>query len=345
MVSNKKIIDELKKFNDDLDKHLPHLSTESLVNKEVFQKSSDNNEMLTLLASNMVDLRTELNLMRKNIVGDMHSMMMKLISEEQKMFMEQINSVYTKSLVEIKQNFGSYITSINEEIVEVRKEFNKIARQGDNLKNNFENFGTLMSNFSSTLAEFDKNMSNPAKEINEQLKQLNINLKDSSSQILDENSKNHEEISKAVTFIKDQELAKIDLRLKHISEHHIAGIKENFNKNSNNLDESLQTISKKLDKLVQINQSIRKLTKDVEGLPVDDKFVRNISRHVAGIDSTLVNIEGEQKEILTDLNLTNINATSPQISVEPNSRDIQTSARVKKILDIDEKLKKLNSLR
>jgi hypothetical protein len=344
MVSKKNIIDEMKKFNDDLDKHLPHLSTESLLNKEAFQKSSDNNEMLTLLASNMVDLRTELNLMRKNIVGDMHSMMMKLVSDEQKIFMEQINNVYTKSLVEIKQNFGSYITSINEEIVEVRKEFNKIARQGDNLKSNFENFSEIMSNFSSTLSEFDKNMSNPAKEINEQLKNLNLNLKDSSFHLLDINEKNHEELAKELTQIKEKE-QKIDDKLKHISEHHIVGIKENYMQQTSSIEDSLQIVSKKLDKLVQINQSIKKLTNEVEGLPVDDKYVRSISRHVSGIDNKLSDIEGEQKEIITDLNISNINAVSPQITVEPTSRDIQTSARVKKILDIDEKLKKLNSLR
>ena len=72
----KKIVDELKKYNKELERHIPGLDIDVVRETKIFQ-NAQNEDYFTLFAENLMDLRTELALLRKNISTDVEGMVLR----------------------------------------------------------------------------------------------------------------------------------------------------------------------------------------------------------------------------------------------------------------------------
>jgi len=122
MAQNKKIVGDLKKFNDELERFLPEINFD-MIGKESFFKSSQDDDFLPIIANNIIDLRTEIALMRKNLAVDMEGVLVRLVSQQEKHLFEQINNFYSKLLVEMNENVSNYIRDINEVVYSVKNDF------------------------------------------------------------------------------------------------------------------------------------------------------------------------------------------------------------------------------
>jgi len=158
MVDKKDIISELKKFNDDLETHLPKLDFEFLNNSNVSSNSSQSEELLSLIASNFVDLRTEVALMRKNMMSDVEAMILRIMSEQQGQFVGQVNGIYGKILLELKTNFSSYVQDLVSEMSNLKNEFSKVSTDNASLNTAVTDIYKEIGKLNSLLSDFDTNV-------------------------------------------------------------------------------------------------------------------------------------------------------------------------------------------
>lgn len=140
MVSKKELISELQKYNKDLEKYVSHVDTKYIdklsLDKKVQEKEEEN---FSLLASSIMDLRTEVALSRKNLAGDTERILTKLVEEQHERSVEQIKKVYNKIIYEIKENFSSYVITLSEKFSTLENEVREMEGKIDTLKDNIKN--------------------------------------------------------------------------------------------------------------------------------------------------------------------------------------------------------------
>ncbi len=131
MVQNKKMVDELKKYNFALEKHFNNLDFDSISTLSTNNNSIDleNNEFYSLIATSVMDTKTEMALLRKNLSVEIESMTKRMIQDEQKMFIDQMNKFYGKIIFELKENLNSHVIEINSEVVELKRDISEISNR------------------------------------------------------------------------------------------------------------------------------------------------------------------------------------------------------------------------
>ena len=151
MAHKKKVLDELKQFNEDLEKYLPEMNLDYLKNKDIFSKKSDTHDSVTLLATNLMDIKTELALMRKGFTDSVEGMVLRTVAKQQDMFMQHLNSVFNEVLIGMKQNFSAHISDLSSQIGSLNKSLDEI--KADNIKKNHivENFEQKVVDFVSSV--------------------------------------------------------------------------------------------------------------------------------------------------------------------------------------------------
>lgn len=145
--------EELRKFNHDLEKHLPQLNVDFLKDKNFFKDGNQNDEYMVLLTNNLMDLKTEIALIRRNLVDSVEGMVLRVLNTQKVQFAEQMNNFYGQFIMEIKGNFSTYITEINEELSEIRKGFSKVTISNENISSKIENFNAEFLEFKSLMAD------------------------------------------------------------------------------------------------------------------------------------------------------------------------------------------------
>ena len=171
MVIKKEILNNLKEYNEQLDKHLPKLNMDFLNAEAILNLNSNNSlddEFMTLMASNVVDLRTEMSLLRRNLAGDIEGMVLRQISESQKVFFDQMNKFYTNTVIDMKNNLGAYVEELSKELMNTKLELAKIA-------SNTNLFTKTLDDFKNEMLIFKKDMEHFTQVVDEANK---VNLKD-----------------------------------------------------------------------------------------------------------------------------------------------------------------------
>ena len=105
MDANKKIIEEMRKYNKELERHIPGLDDSSLNSNSVFKTDNDQDEVFTLFAQNLLDLRTEMNLIRKNLSTDIEGMVTRVVNEQQRKFNSRMDNFFVKAILDVKENW------------------------------------------------------------------------------------------------------------------------------------------------------------------------------------------------------------------------------------------------
>jgi len=131
---NKKLIEELKHYNDELEKHISGVDVD-LVSKSLRQSTSgqENKEFQVIFSQNLIDLRTEVSLLRKNLSVDIENMVMKVVNGQQNQFTEKMNNLFLQTTFEMKTYLSETLVSFGEEMSNIKKSYNEMTIQNSNL--------------------------------------------------------------------------------------------------------------------------------------------------------------------------------------------------------------------
>ena len=156
MTVKKELLAELKKYNKELEKHVPNVDFTTLVKAMPNSTSEDiNDESFSILATSLVDLRTEMALMRKNLSNEIEAIVLDSIRNQQNSFLEQTNKVYTTIITDLKQSFSSYIKEMNSEVSDLKKELANISSQNNLFDKRLTYFNESINEFRKAMGEFD----------------------------------------------------------------------------------------------------------------------------------------------------------------------------------------------
>lgn len=260
MVMKKEVLKELQKFNDDLNKHLPELNLDFLQNKEVFSKEENMNELVPLLANNLMDLKTEIALIRKNLVDSVEGMVLRVISEQQKSFANQMDRMFTQMLVEMKGNFSSYITEVSNDMGLIKKDVDKLHLKTDNLSSKLDIFDNKIVELTASTDEIKNLRSNISTVVNKEVDSIKSEILKIDSNLMNNINKKFIEMGRKYTQLEET-MKTEKLLLSNESTNDIELIDEiiededDFNK----LEINIANSGDNLQKLISIEDRIRKL--------------------------------------------------------------------------------------
>ncbi len=380
MVIKKEILNDLKKYNKDLEKYLPGVDFSYLEKVDLDSEKTPNEEYFGLLASNLVDLRTEFALMRKNLAVEIEGMVQRTITEQQNIFLDQANKFYGTIINDLKQNFSTYIKEINTELVKLKKEFNNFNIQNKDFSVKLDNFNNEILDLKKSIVKLDINISNNENaltpinfeldsiknnlfELDSNLKELvsvnkdlksnlNNNFQENILKVLNRILANEKEISQKVSSIKIEDNSKNKLSNLNAEQNNsninfqknilkvLNVILENEKEISNkiasiNIDSIKETSQKELESLKDRVLEEKEFTMDAFkelDEKLEEKFEELMKRsNKKRVEKQVIVVEDSNK------NKIKLNRVKPKKKIE--------SSNVSRIIDIDSKLSKLNSLR
>ena len=362
MVKKKiELLDEIKNYNVELEKHLSEVDFSMIDFIPLDDKTSKNKEYFSLFARNISDLRTEMNLFRKNVTSDIEGMLLNMIQEQKKMYASEIQILHSRLLLDMKNNFSRYVEDISDEMVKVKDELKKIKKEhtlllseteklntffknGDvnimfDLRDGFFNFSKLIEkevkvinkNFEKVFDEIhlnkdliENNLSSDLKEF----KLLNDNLNKKTKNLLSKEQKLEKELIK----LEKNTIKNNKLGLKFVDyEKYLSKVNDDLSVLSKNFDENSNEQQLKKDKIIDVSKK--------ENL---NKF--------DGINSSLVINENlsnsDDESILDDIrNDVTISLKNKQLDSVRDSCDFCLVHPKSHLLNLENKFKKLNLLR
>lgn len=154
-LDKKDIIKKLQKFNQDLDEHVPKLDFESIKDDMIFKKdNSEFNEFMPFLANNINDLKTEMIIMRRTLTDNVESMVLRTLSEQQNQFTANSEKILQQFLVSLNNTFSTYLSEVSMELSSMKKEITAMKLENKKYTSKLDRFDTELLNFSSYLEEF-----------------------------------------------------------------------------------------------------------------------------------------------------------------------------------------------
>jgi len=316
MVEKKALLSDLKKYNKDLEKYLPSLDS-TFLNKDFLNKKSViDDDYYALLASNLVDIRTELALLRKNMVNDVEAMVLNSISNQENMFLNQINKFYGQIIGDLKGNFAKYINEMNEEITSLKKKIVEVSSQNKNFDNKLSMFNENLFEFKTLVNKFDLDANKISFKTIE-------NKFDSFFKTI-ENKKN--------TIMENKNMLEIESKL-NLIEKNFTNVNEILTKKNEIFEKSILNLNKKIINIKKDNLKNSNIIDD----PNKEK-INKIENKLSNFNSKIEDLKKiksiKEKIIIVD----------DRIKIKNQIHKFENS-KIEKLLEIDTKLNKLNSLR
>lgn len=293
MVAKKDLLKDLKKYNKDLEKHLGSVDNDMLVEKAALAGKSDQEEdFFTLLSSQFMDLRTEVNLLRKNLTNDVEKMALQLINENQQHVSSLLKSIESRIFLENKKMLNNHFEMVSSEMHSLKEEVGAVMHKVSSVSNEVDEIrDTLQQNF----AELDHN--------NSQLEHKFTSLEDAAHK----------------AFLTKKELEDVQDRQKKLTN-------------------TLSTAHKHFEKnLLSVNRQVGGFEKEMKTLLSQKSMPTNAQRDDQRDKN--ISVERPQKvvqDVIRDLD------TSQE---EPRERNEEFSQKVQKVVDLDERLSRLHSLK
>lgn len=141
MVEKKKILSDLKKYNQDLDKHLDGLSFDFFEKNKILENNSELDDYFSIIGNSLIDFKKEILNLKSDLRTDLIQVFEKQIDENKKEFSKQINGFYDKILFDFKKNIldeifdmKNQVTFLNENLKKTCDENKKLSSKFDDLK-------------------------------------------------------------------------------------------------------------------------------------------------------------------------------------------------------------------
>jgi hypothetical protein len=325
MAKKKSVVDELKGYNKELGTHLPDLDFDFLKSGGVFRDKDDYDEDInSLVASNLIDLKTEMALVRKNLTDSMEGMIMRSLNTQQSQFAKFMDDFYKKMTLSFKSTVSTFSEELGGEFSKMRKELEKISLSNKILSDKLEDFGNDFVEVKSIFSEFGEFKDETNSLLEKKFSGIDERLSKIEEGFLSINDSNKSELGKVskLILIQKEGIDKIskDLTTKYL------GIKEEiteFNKNNN----------------VNVRKKLSNFNESLSDLGKKDNFVKSKTKS----DINVIKKDEIDNNILSS-ELKNTILESPQIVSDDDFR-FESNSTVEKLIKIDSRLKKLNSLR
>lgn len=253
MVQNKKFVDELKKYNTALEKHFTNLDFDSLSQlSEGTGNLSQNPEFYSIVATSIMDTKTEMALLRKNLSIEIEGMTKRMIVEQQNNFMEQMNKFYGKTIFELKENLNSHVLEINSNVSELKRDINDFSKKNTDFSKTLDSFSDEISEFKQALVSIEEisNRNNNNKEL---FSKLN-SFEDKIDKLLNEITKKNNFIETNVLGL-NKKLVKIETRVLE-TEEILLNEKTLLEKESNKNENSFENMN---SKIIEVENMLFKL--------------------------------------------------------------------------------------
>lgn len=153
MTSKKDLMEELKKFNKDLEGHLPNLELDFV--KDLHSSKSSNSQSdddyFSLLANNLMELRTEMALTRKNLSVEIEGMVLRSMADQQGKFFDQIKKFYGVIIMEMKENFSEHLMGLSDDLNSLKRKYTEVSMQNESFSNTLNDAVIDLKNIKNTL--------------------------------------------------------------------------------------------------------------------------------------------------------------------------------------------------
>ncbi len=331
MVDKKKIINELKKYNDDLENHLPEMDYDFLDNKSLFSSSESVHDLLPLVTSNLMDLKTEIALMRKNFADSVEGMMLRLIAQEKKNMDMQMDKIFSQLMVEIKGSFAEYIVEISSELNSIKKDFAKSVSANKDFTESVARISKDFLDFKASFADFKVYKNQIMDSFNKVDIDEKIHILNSHISKLD-----------AGFSVMGKEMDDKLLEFGSIAQK----LKSDMDSLSLNIADSSKQVESKIDKL---NFGIKNIERENTKIEQDIKTVYEKRKKEVDLERKALPFESKQEKIkinnaISDLSVMDDDDYKPSDIISK----IQVASEIKstdKIIDIEQRIKRLEGLK
>ncbi len=344
MVSNKQIIESLKKYNGELEEHLPKMNIKDFAIDDS-DSSENDSHMISVIASSIVDLRTEMNLFRKNMLSDLHNILIKELSELNKKNAVSLRNVYSSLTYEAKNVFANYSEIITDEISKLKISINDVSNLNVQTNEKIEEFNDNFNSFKISVSD-----------INSNIDKLGMDLKKTSAYV--ENKVNSfNSFNKSINDMKscfekfemmlNDTSSRIDKRLDNI-EHEMKEIKSRnvgVGMQSQNLSKNLINLNKKVAMLEKGTQKhlLQDLTGNKSKFEDVGEIKKNLGTNLSSIkvSKQYINVPELHFEKIAE----NVGGVQNEFQHEGFQVFVEKDRINNNIINIDEKLNRINSLR
>lgn len=171
-MTKNKLIDDLKKYNRDLDKHFSELDFSSIDSVDVASSLYNDGEFHSIIAANLMDVKTEMGLMRRNLTSQIEGMVNRAIVKQQNEFMTQVNNVFGKATLDLKKNLSNQSKYFEDSMLQLRKEVALVNDFHDDFTKIIAQMKTEVSELKSCVDEFSEDIPQMRNSINNTLAEV-----------------------------------------------------------------------------------------------------------------------------------------------------------------------------
>lgn len=252
VTSNKKLIEELKKYNSELDGHVSSSGVDIDLMTRTLKKNSSveqNEEFIHLFSQNLLDLRTEVSLLRKNLSTDIEGMVMKVVSDQQNQFSEKMNNLFLQTTLDMKSFLNDTVIKFGDEITQIKKTYNEMVIQNSNISSEMLKLKDVVSGLQKEIHSQDITASQI--DTNRKLDEIE-NVLQLNSHLLNDNK---HQISDIDSNVSDSFSKLFDISHKHLSLSADSAITNRLMEIQNLLNVNTKSVSQVSNKILEISNN------------------------------------------------------------------------------------------
>lgn len=266
MPTKTEYIKELKKYNQDLDKYFTQVPFS--VEESTMERAPVSEQLQELIASNIMDVRTEIALMRKHLAADLEGMLARQVASQQQQFHELMSKMGLSLLEQVRDQVVTTLEDVHRELAGVRKIFSQMKVQEEENGKIVHKFQLQMLDFDSALARFDT----ITKTLHQEVRERFIGYENEVTQLSERMTKQAVAVERLPQLINSLRGDIIDSQ---------KGVEFEFEKS---MQDKLNSIEQKV---LNSSQDTKRLFSQVDSLGTE------ISLQSSKYDSTLKDVENE----------------------------------------------------
>ena len=296
MAENKSITDELTEYNKELEKHMSSIDLSDSLSKMNLFEDSSSDDLLPLISSGILDVKTSMDLMRRDLINNVENILVKAMQENQRNFFKKMDLFSNNMFIKLKGIFSTHVTDLYNELSDVKSNSKRLELSMNEIRESMNDFNGSLYELKETLGSIEdiksdvgkittveKNIENIDSNFEEQSKTTRL-LVDSLGSIKELLLRNESDKS-----VMSNEISKFSSKINHIEtniedfEGKVLSIKENLN---------LDNMEKKIDNIeLSIEDFENKVLNIKEDLDLNNMQKKTINSELSGVLSKINKVE------------------------------------------------------
>lgn len=180
MVLKNQLLKDLERYNKELDKHVGSVDTDLLVEKASLAagETEGTDEFFTLLSSQFMDLRTEVNLLRKHLTNDVQNMANKVMEDNQKHVISLLKSIESKIFLETRQSLNNHFELMSSELGSLKDKVEDQEHKMGMLTSDLSEIRDMIQSDFGEVHNSSSSLANKIKSVEESLKSAVLSKRD-----------------------------------------------------------------------------------------------------------------------------------------------------------------------